>query len=116
MTTADPIAAAGLTAVVAHARAVPSGTRDAFRTAALAAGDDSRQIVLGTCHRIEVYPVDGTAEEGPAGVPPIPEGARRLRGVHAARHLMRVAAGLDSVVIGEDQILHQLRECVGERR
>jgi glutamyl-tRNA reductase len=27
-----------------------------------------------------------------------------------------VAAGLDSVVVGEDQILHQLRECLADRR
>ncbi|MDL2335520.1 MAG: hypothetical protein QFC55_05770, partial [Chloroflexota bacterium] len=33
----------------------------------------------------------------------------------AVRHLFNVAAGLDSVVLGEDQVLHQLRECLADR-
>ena len=116
MTTADPIAAAGLTGVVAHARAVPGDARDAFATAALARANDPRVIVLRTCHRVEVYAVDRDCDGPPVDAPAPPPGGVRLEGVDAARHLFRVAAGLDSVVVGEDQVLHQLRECLADRR
>ncbi len=41
-------------------------------------------------------------------------GARVLDGVAAVRHLLRVAAGLESAVVGEDQILSQLRRAADE--
>lgn len=34
----------------------------------------------------------------------------RLAGEGAATHLLRVACGLESVVVGEDEVLHQVRE------
>ena len=113
---ADPVAAAGLVAFVAHARHVPSEAREAFggRAARLAA--DPRAILLRTCHRIELYVVDDDADGAPLEMPTIPHGVRRLEGATAARHLLTVATGLDSVIVGEDQILHQLRECLSDRR
>jgi glutamyl-tRNA reductase len=44
----------------------------------------------------------------------VPAGGRRYVGEDAARHAIAVAVGLDSVVVGEDQVLHQLRRSVAE--
>ncbi len=41
---------------------------------------------------------------------------RRLTGVDAVRHAIEVAAGLDSVVLAEDQVLSQLRGAVAAAR
>jgi glutamyl-tRNA reductase len=52
------------------------------------------------------------------GVPAalLPSGGRLLVGETAVRHAMTVAVGRDSVVVGEDQILHQLRQSVDSAR
>jgi glutamyl-tRNA reductase len=106
-----------LVAMVVHARDVPSEAREAFGDAAAAISHDPRAILLRTCHRVELY-LTGEAVAGrePLPLPALPDGGRRLDGTDAARHALGVAAGLDSVVVGEDQLLHQLRECVTDRR
>ena len=104
-----------LVALVAHARNVPSEEREAFGDAAAVVGRDPRAILLGTCHRVELYVAQSPGEPRMV-LPELPEGAIRLDGLAAARHVFSVAAGLDSVVVGEDQILHQLRECLADRR
>lgn len=80
--------------------------------------------ILSTCNRVEIY----------ATVPEAEQGFEHLRqflcdyhnlGVYdlsryyyvyfdqdAVRHLLRVAAGLDSMVLGEDQILAQVRQAL----
>ncbi len=74
-------------------------------------------ILLRTCHRVELYAaIDADGGPGALELPALPDGGRRLEGLAAARHVFTVAAGLDSVVVGEDQILHQLRECLSDRR
>ena len=78
-------------------------------------------MILSTCNRVEVY---GRAAEGV----PAAAVARFLEGYHgravgdlapflyaasgeaAVRHAFRVAASLDSMVIGEPQILGQVKE------
>jgi glutamyl-tRNA reductase len=65
-------------------------------------------VLLQTCHRVELY-----------GFGPMPELGARVSvetGDSAVRHLMRVAAGLDSAIIGEDEVLHQVREALTEAR
>lgn len=60
-------------------------------------------VALTTCHRVELYGL-GTA-------PNLPE-LRVRSGIAAVRHLMRVAAGLESAIVGEDEVLHQVREAL----
>ncbi|WP_332899864.1 glutamyl-tRNA reductase [Haladaptatus sp. CMSO5] len=71
-------------------------------------------FVLQTCNRAEAYVVTATPELGGRiladYVEAVPEDAVvSLTHEDSLRHLMRVAAGLESLVIGEDQILGQLR-------
>ena len=79
-------------------------------------------VVLSTCNRAEIY----THSEAPEPVGdalaafmsafhdvPEPELAPHLyrrQGADAARHLFRVVAGLDSLVVGEPQILGQVKD------
>jgi len=72
---------------------------------------------LSTCNRLEIYASAADAEA--AGdllrstfIRRCPECAGHLftrRGADAVRHLFRVAAGLDSIVVGEHQILGQVK-------
>ncbi len=72
-------------------------------------------VVLSTCHRFEVY-IDGGRRgevlEALSGV--LPQEAMMhlevFEGVDAVRHLMEVAAGLDSEIIGEHEVLGQVRK------
>jgi glutamyl-tRNA reductase len=82
-------------------------------------------VVLSTCNRVEVYAAvtafhGGLAEIGAvladrAGLDVASLASHMY--VHydddAARHALRVAAGLDSMVVGEAQILGQLRDAYG---
>jgi glutamyl-tRNA reductase len=63
--------------------------------------------LLSTCHRVELY-----------GMGPVPRwpGVRTLRGRPAARRLIRVAAGLESTVPGEDEVLRQVRDALATAR
>jgi len=102
-------------AVATHARWVPSIERERF---AIRLRDQlaGRGVVLQTCHRVEAYVIgtDDPSWLGPAVA--IPEGGQVLMGETAVRHAIAVAVGRDSVVIGEDQVLHQLRESVDVAR
>lgn len=112
-----PRAELGLAALLVHARSVESEEREAFGDLAAAIANDPRVILLRTCHRVELYFTDdGEPAHARPPVPALPVGGQRLEGLAAARHLFNVSVGLDSVVVGEDQILHQLRECLSDRR
>jgi glutamyl-tRNA reductase len=79
-------------------------------------------VVVSTCNRAELYAACddvGTTEAAFTGfisefhdIPPshIRPHAYGLSDLDAARHLFRVAAGLDSLVMGEPQILGQLKQ------
>jgi glutamyl-tRNA reductase len=111
-----PSADLGLVALVAHARTVSSEAREAFGDAAALVAGDPRAILLRTCHRVELYVATGADGDTPSVVlPELPEGGRRLVDAEVVHHLYQVATGLDSVVLGEDQILHQLRDCLADR-
>jgi glutamyl-tRNA reductase len=78
-------------------------------------------VVLDTCNRTEVYYVPGERPDAfrhmlahvarLKGTAPLQDTSALFRheGPQAVEHLFRVAAGLDSQVIGEDEILGQVR-------
>lgn len=78
-------------------------------------------VLLSTCNRSEIYLHPGGADEVAAvqrmlgrRAEPLEEPVERYlyvrRGEEAARHLFRVAAGMDSMILGEDEIQGQVRE------
>jgi glutamyl-tRNA reductase len=78
-------------------------------------------FVLQTCHRVEAYAVTGDPASGrralaAAGFDPAGGGAVSMGHEESLRHLLRVAAGLESLVIGEDQILGQIRDAYDAAR
>lgn len=73
--------------------------------------------VLETCNRLEVYIACSSHSEVAkwmmtrlAGDGAPPESFYVRTGIDAIRHIFRVASGLDSPVLGEEQILQQVRE------
>jgi len=84
----------------------------------------SEHVVISTCNRIEVY----SAQEDPADAPThtqlaeffsdfhhIPVGEffddlLERHGPEAVRHLFEVASSIDSMVLGESQIVNQIKE------
>lgn len=93
-------------ALVAAAPEVDAAGRTAVLERVTPGSGDPGTVLLSTCHRVEVI-----AETVPAI-----EGTRSLSGTDAARHVIALAVGLESTVIGEDQVLHQLRTAVTEAR
>ncbi len=78
-------------------------------------------FAIQTCNRAEAYVVTDTAVAGRRALEEFAPSVREGAVVHmdheeSIRHLMRVAAGLESLVIGEDQIMGQLREAVEDAR
>ncbi len=81
------------------------------------AGDEGEAVCLSTCNRTEIYsagPDDADAlallsERSGLEVDELSNVAYRLHDDDVALHLYRVAAGLDSLVPGEGQILGQVR-------
>jgi glutamyl-tRNA reductase len=70
-------------------------------------------VVLSTCNRTELYLAAADADEAEAravgALADVEPALYRLRDRAAALHLFRVAAGLDSLVPGEGEILGQVR-------
>ena len=84
----------------------------------------SEVAIVSTCNRTELYvgahpglvspAVDWLAGIGGVSSHTLREHAYLLEGGAAARHAFRVASGLDSMVLGEPQILGQLKQAVRE--
>jgi glutamyl-tRNA reductase len=89
----------------------------AQRLAHTLAGESGEAVCLSTCNRTELYlagrDVDEAEARAEAALVALEEELRpalyRLRDEAAALHLFRVAAGLDSMVPGEGEILGQVR-------
>ena len=93
---------------------VALGADEASELARRLAGDGREAAVLSTCNRTELYVVGGEEAEAIAelervGGRPLAPYLYRLGDEAAALHLFRVAAGLDSMVPGEGEILGQVR-------
>ena len=78
-------------------------------------------MIISTCNRVEVYAQVPEAERGLQsleefllswnhGWSALPKTARRIRSdEEVVRHIFRLAAGLDSMVLGDDQIMGQIK-------
>jgi glutamyl-tRNA reductase len=104
--------------------AVPEGARPGLLRAGMAAEPVSEAAVLATCNRIEVY---ADVDKFHAGVAELSTLLAEYGGasleeltphlyVHyedrAVHHLLTVACGLDSMVVGEGQILGQIKDAL----
>ncbi len=96
-----------------------SGLEKSADAAMKACGAINEYLVVRTCNRFEVYTA---TEDNPAvkGVfaelarACIPEESRKvsfiLEDYGSIKHLFRVICGLESLIVGEDQIQHQIRD------
>jgi glutamyl-tRNA reductase len=85
----------------------------------------SEALLISTCNRVEVYGVAEAAEPGANITRSFLAGERTVSlqevggalyqhcGPGAVRHVFRVASSLDSLVVGEAQILGQLKQAYG---
>jgi len=84
-------------------------------------------VVLQTCHRVEVYAVSPTIEveqaiieywlrKAEANEKDLMKAIERAYDTEALRHLLRLASGLESMIVGEDQILGQVKEAYLESK
>ena len=96
------------------------GGVDTALSALVSRGVGREVVVLSTCNRAEIYAagdsdatVDGLgrffSDYHNVAHAHVAEHLYVRRGMEAARHLFRVAAGLDSLVVGEPQILGQVK-------
>lgn len=86
-------------------------------------GDVAEAAVLSTCNRFEIYYAASDPRAAMASVTkflakrsglPVADLRKNLfmlSGDDAVWHIMRVAGGLDSLIVGEGQILSQVRQC-----
>lgn len=103
--------------------AVPADGLEPLLAELRALGGVTEVIVLSTCNRVEVYAAASDADRaldtlrahllGRAGGPDAASHFYERVGSDAIRHLFRVAASLDSLVVGEPQILGQVKEAHG---
>jgi glutamyl-tRNA reductase len=87
----------------------------------------SETVIVSTCHRSEIYGLAEREESGEAlrrflgewrGLAPadIASSGFWREGPDAARHLFRVASGLDSMALGESEVLGQVRQALSLAR
>jgi glutamyl-tRNA reductase len=112
---AVPTAASTIWIVAAQAGTCSAQERAHFAQAvnALGQADRADRLLLVTCHRAELFGI-GPVSDAEALVRALaPDGLRArlelLTGGRAIRHALRLATGLESAAVGEDQILHQVR-------
>jgi len=79
---------------------------------------DNEVIILSTCNRTEIYSFSDYSSEQISALLPrhngitdadISKHSYEHQNDEATRHIMRVASGLDSMVLGEPQIFGQLK-------
>ncbi|MCP4114654.1 MAG: glutamyl-tRNA reductase [Desulfobacteraceae bacterium] len=98
----------------------PDQTRDALETLQTQASV-KEALIFSTCNRMEILfvPVDGNAtdsvirflsENKKIPVPDFKDSLYIYEGDDAVKHLFRVASSLDSMIVGEPQILGQVKK------
>src|SRR5262245_33978331 len=99
--------------------ALPAATRQALLERLGQAGLEA--VVLCTCNRTELYWYALTPQDDEAARRALSDatqghaagaGVVELYGLDAARHLFRIGAGLESLLVGETEVLGQLREAM----
>lgn len=98
--------------------------QERLKPVAAAASRAPEAAILSTCNRTELYcaagpqlvrpAIEWLAGVGGVGADALKNHAYVLEGGEAARHAFRVASGLDSMVLGEPQILGQMKQAVRE--
>ena len=100
--------------------------REALRSL-VGQGIASESVIVSTCHRSEIYGLFGEGREAGElvgrfvcqwrGLDPedLLGAAFQREGAEAARHLFRVASGLDSMALGESEVLGQVRQALAFR-
>ncbi len=80
--------------------------------------------ILSTCHRVELYAATSDAGEAAGALEAFWKAARRVRPEEfgpyvyrltdrkAVQHLLTVSCGLDSAIVGESQVLGQVRDAL----
>jgi glutamyl-tRNA reductase len=100
----------------------PEEIRDALGQL-LRRGVFSECVIVSTCHRSEIYSVSAESEESESLTRFLSEwrgldyealagDSFRRVGADAVRHLFRVAAGLESIALGESEVLGQVRQAL----
>lgn len=110
-----------------HQRTAPLALRERLAFAAAALPDALRALasyadegyIISTCNRVEVYGIVSSGEEralahflaesNNLALDDLLPHLYTLTGDDAVRHVFRLAAGLDSMVLGEDQIMGQIK-------
>ncbi|MGB3329162.1 MAG: glutamyl-tRNA reductase [Thermomicrobiales bacterium] len=134
--TSDPMTTPALVVVGSNHEYAPVSVRERLAFAGDALSDGLRVLnthvgeglILSTCNRTEIYVVsdderharDGifdfleTYHEVPVTV--LERASYVFSGTEAVDHMFRVASGLDSLVLGEPQILSQIRDALDVAR
>jgi glutamyl-tRNA reductase len=101
--------------------ALPEGRATDFLRELLGTADVQEAVAISTCNRTELYMVVGDPVEAEgrvlsmlssqAGIRPteLAGSIYALRNCDAARHLYRVTAGLDSMIVGEAEVQGQVK-------
>jgi glutamyl-tRNA reductase len=101
--------------------ALPDSRAVDFLHAAVSDAEVHEAVALSTCNRTEIYVVVGDAVQAEtavlgqlarqAGIRPteLAEAIYSVRNCDAARHLYRVTAGLESMIVGEVEVQGQVR-------
>ena len=123
-----PFAARSFDLVSMQYPALPKAAGEAAVRRLLDARVLTEALVLSTCNRVELYGVceagmverthlwmlDALARNAGMQLCEVRRVAVQREGPHAVQHLMSVAAGLESMVMGESQIVAQLKKAIVE--
>ena len=108
-----------------HLAVAPDRLEQELREIA-AIGPLDEALLISTCNRVELYatsanPIEASQIATDALAKRLPENATaavlyQQRGIDVVRHVFRVASSLDSLVVGEPQILGQVKEAFDAAR